>query len=194
MVKVIAICGSPRKGGNTEQLLNICLERIRESGGQTELITLCNRKIHGCIACMKCRENKDGKCYGHDDDLNEIASKVFAADALIVGSPVYFSTPTPEILAVLHRIGYVNRGTGGLLRNKVGASIAVARHAGQNFTIAAMNYFFLINEMIQPGSSYWNVGFGKDKGDIMNDKEAIATVRTTADNIMELLGMMNKSL
>lgn len=190
MAKVIGICGSPRKNGNTEQLLNVCMNRIRELGGEAELITLCDKNIRGCIACMKCKEKKDGKCHGHDDELNDIAAKIYDADAVIFGSPVYFGTPTPEILAVIHRIGYVNRASGGLLRNKVGTSIAVARHAGQNFTLATMNFFFYINEMIQPGSSYWNVAFGRDKGEVMNDVEGLETITKTAENIVELVGKL----
>lgn len=186
-MKIVAVCGSPRKGGNTEQLLNVCLSRISSLGGETELITLCDKTVNGCIACMKCKDAKDGKCYGHKDDLNDIAAKIYDADALILGSPVYFGTPTPEILALIHRIGYSGRAGGEPLRNKVGASVAVARHAGQNFTLAAMNFFFYINEMIQPGSSYWNVGFGRNIGDVMNDEEGLATVTRTAENIVELL-------
>jgi multimeric flavodoxin WrbA len=190
MVKAVAICGSPRKGGNTEHLLNVCLGRIKELGGETELITLHGKNIRGCIACMQCKEKKDGKCHAHNDELNEIAAKIYDADAVIFGSPVYFGTPTPEILAVIHRLGYVNRATGGLLSGKVGTSIAVARHAGQNFTLATMNFFFYINEMIQPGSSYWNVAFGRDAGDVMNDAEGLETVRKTAENIVELVAKL----
>ena len=104
MGKILAICGSPRKGGNTEQLLNICLDRAKELGAETKLIALHDREVRGCIACMQCKQHGDGKCYGHEDDLNDIASEVYTTDALILGSPVYFSTPTPEILAVIHRL------------------------------------------------------------------------------------------
>jgi multimeric flavodoxin WrbA len=187
LIKIVGICGSPRKGGNTEQLLDFCLGRINELGGETRLITLHDKDISGCIACRRCRERKDGKCYGHDDDFNAIADEVYAADGLILGSPVYISTPTPEILAVIHRLGYANRGAGGLLDNKAGAAIAVARHAGQNFTLAAMSYFFYISGMIQPGSIYWNIGFGKDKGEVMNDAEGLETVKKTAENMVALI-------
>jgi multimeric flavodoxin WrbA len=186
-MKIIGICGSPRKDGNTEQLLAVCLEAARNAGSDTELITLCDKEIKGCIACMKCKDKKDGKCYGHNDNLNEIIEKVFSADGLIFGSPVYFGTPTPEILAVIHRLGYVNRASGGLLKNKAGAAIAVARHAGQNFTLATMSFFFYINEMIQPGSTYWNVAFGGDKGEVMSDEEGLATARRTGENMAELI-------
>ena len=193
MFKIVGICGSPRKGGNTEQILAYCLRRAGELGAETKLITLHDKDIRGCIACMKCREKKDGRCYGRDDDLNGIAAEVYSADGLIVASPVYFGTPTPEILAVLHRIGYVNRASGDLLKGKAGAAIAVARHAGQNFTLAAMSFFFYINEMVQPGSTYWNVAFGRDKGEVMNDAEALNTVKRTAENMVELIERMKCS-
>ncbi len=192
-MKIIGICGSPRNGGNTEQLLSVCLDAAHKAGSETELITLCDKNISGCIACMKCKDKKDGRCYGHDDDMNDIMGKIFKADGLILASPVYFGTPTPDILCVIHRLGYVNRASGGLLKDKAGAAIAVARHAGQNFTLATMSFFFYINEMIQPGSSYWNVGFGRDKGDVMNDEEAVATVIHTGRNMVELISKMTGS-
>ncbi len=188
---ITGICGSPRRNGNTQQLLEYCLGRITELGIETKLITLCDKEIHGCIACMKCKEIKDRHCHGHDDDLNPIADKIYASDGLIIGSPVYFGTPTSMILAMLHRVGYVSRANGGLLDGKAATSIAVARHAGQNFTLATMNFFFYINGLIQPGSTYWNVAFGRNPGDVMNDAEGLATVRHTAENMVDLLRKLN---
>jgi multimeric flavodoxin WrbA len=187
MIKVAGICGSPRPNGNTEQLLSFCLNRVEELGGQTKLITLHDKEVRGCIACVKCREITDRKCHGHADDFNNIADEIYSADGLILASPVYFSTPTPEILAVVHRLGYVSRGNKGLLRGKAGAAIAVARHSGQNFTLASMNFFFYINEMVQPGSTYWNIAFGRNKGEVLNDTEGLETVKRTAENMFDLI-------
>jgi multimeric flavodoxin WrbA len=89
-------------------------------------------------------------------------------------------------------VGYVARRHPELLRRKVGAAIVVARRAGQNFTFAQLNYFFLISEMIVPGSNYWNVAFGREKGEVQNDKEGIETVQTLAKNMAWLMQKIGK--
>jgi multimeric flavodoxin WrbA len=110
-----------------------------------------------------------------------------AADGILVGSPVYFGSATPETMALLDRVGYVARHHGNLLRRKVGAAIVVARRAGQNFTFAQLNYFFLIGEMIVPGSTYWNIAVAREKGAVTADTEGIQTVKNLAANVAWLL-------
>jgi multimeric flavodoxin WrbA len=105
----------------------------------------------------------------------------------LVGSPVYFGSATPQVMAMLDRVGYVARKHPQLLRRKVGAAIVVARRAGQNFTFAQLNYFFLISEMIVPGSSYWNIGYGREIGDVEKDEEGIGTMKILGQNMAWLL-------
>ena len=109
------------------------------------------------------------------------------ADGILVGSPVYFGSATPQTMALLDRVGYVSVKSSRFLRHKVGAAIVVARRAGQNFTFAQLNYFFLINEMFIPGSTYWNVAFGREKGEVRNDAEGVRTVENLAKNMAHLL-------
>jgi multimeric flavodoxin WrbA len=109
------------------------------------------------------------------------------SDGILIGSPVYFGSATPQTMALLDRVGYVARANDNLLRRKVGAAIVVARRAGQNFTFAQLNYFFLISEMIVPGSTYWNCAFGKEKGEVTNDQEGLDTVRRLAQNMAWLM-------
>jgi len=179
-MKVVGIVGSPRKGGNTERLVSESLEVIAQDGIETELICLADREIHPCTACLSCR--RLGRCK-IEDDFQGVYEKMLEADGIIVGSPVYFSSPTPNVLALFHRAGYVAQSTGRPFERKVGGPIAVARRAGQNFVLAQMLFFFLHQGMIVPGSTYWNMAIGREAGDVTNDTEGIQTVRNFGANV-----------
>jgi multimeric flavodoxin WrbA len=182
-MKAVAICGSPRKEGNTEFLLRRCLAKLAESGIETELVPLAGKTIKGCVACQGCRETRDKTCAIKDDDFHPVFEKILEADIVVVGSPVYFGSATPETMALLDRAGYVSMANGRLLSRKLGGPVAVARRAGQNFTYAQMLYWFTINDMIVPGSVYWNVAFGRAKGDAEQDEEGIRTVERFGENL-----------
>ena len=106
------------------------------------------------------------------------------ADGIILASPVYFSSATPKIKALIDRAGYVSIAKGRVFENKVGGPMAVARRAGQNFTFAEMLFFFLHQGMIVPGSTYWNIAFGRAKGEVSNDKEGMETARNFAKKMV----------
>jgi multimeric flavodoxin WrbA len=116
-----------------------------------------------------------------------MVERFIEADGILVGSPVYFGSATPQTMALLDRVGYVSRHNQNFLRRKVGAAVVVARRAGQNFTFAQLNYFFLISEMIVPGSTYWNIAFGREKGEVAADTEGIETVKRLAANMAWLM-------
>jgi multimeric flavodoxin WrbA len=189
-MKILAVSGSPRKGGNTELLLQVALDKLAADGFETELLSLAGRPVRGCTACGVCRKNNDVKCVIPDPAFEGIVEKFIAADGILIGSPVYFGSATPEIMAVLDRVGYVTRSQ-KLLRRKVGASMAVGRRAGMNFTFAQLNYFFLPNEMIVPGSTYWNVARGAAPGEVLDDEEGVETIKTLAENMGWLLKQLN---
>ncbi|TCO07914.1 flavodoxin family protein [Natronoflexus pectinivorans] len=186
-MKVLAINGSPRKGGNTELMIQEVFKTLEKHGIETEVFQLGGKKVNGCTACNKCREKADGKCHIQNDIINQCIEKMREADGIILGSPVYFSDMTPEMKALIDVSGYALRGCGNSLRRKAGAAVAVARRAGGTNTFVNMNQFFLIMEMIIPGSSYWNVGYGKDKGDVLKDDEALKTMHTLGENMAWLL-------
>lgn len=188
-MKVLAINGSPRKGGNTEILLNRALTVLKEDGIEGEIIQVGGTPMRGCMACGHCHKVMDGTCAIKDDNFHEILLKMKEADIIIVGSPVYFGSATPELMALLDRAGYVGRSLGYFTR-KVGGPITMARRAGQNFTYAQLMYWFMINEFIVPGSSYWNIGFGKEKGDVQSDTEANTTIERFAENLAWLAGKL----
>jgi multimeric flavodoxin WrbA len=186
-VKVLGISGSPRREGNTDILVHTALEVLAGEGLQTEFLSLADRPIKPCVACRGCFASDTIRCVQEDPTFEGILEKFAEADGLLIGSPVYFGSATPQIMALLDRVGYVSRKHPQLLRRKVGAAIVVARRAGQNFTFAQLNYFFLISEMIVPGSTYWNVAFGREKGEVRNDAEGLDTVKNLARNMAWLM-------
>ncbi len=182
-MKAIAICGSPRENGNTETLLTTCLDVLETEGIGVELIPLRTKTVQGCIACRTCQKTKDKTCAIKDDDFHDIFQVMQQADIIVVGSPVYFGSATPQLMTLLDRAGYVSRANGDLFSRKVGGPITVARRAGQNFTYAQLLYWFMVNDMVVPGSTYWNVAIGRAPGDVNDDTEGIETVQRFAQNL-----------
>ena len=190
-MKVLAINGSPRKGGNTAHLIKHVFEELEREGIDTELVELSGHRIRGCIACYRCIELKNGRCSLDDDILNELVGKMVEADGIVLGSPTYVSDVTAEMKAVIDRATYVTRGNGGLLRRKVGAAVSAVRRAGSIHALDTINHFFAISEMIVPGSSYWNLGIGRDVGEVEDDEEGIRCMHTLGINIAWLLKKIN---
>ncbi|HDM75557.1 MAG TPA: flavodoxin family protein [Deltaproteobacteria bacterium] len=192
-MKVVAFCGSPRKKGNTRQALEMVCEVLESEGISTSIIQIGGKKIHGCIACYKCGKEKDGRCHGHKDDkLNEYIEAMRKADGILIGSPTYFSNVSPEVKALIDRAGLVARMNGSFFKRKVGAAVVVARRCGASHVFSSINYFFLISEMIVPGSSYWNMGLALKPGEIQKDEEAVKTFKDLGTNMAWLLKKINK--
>ena len=190
-MKVVAINGSARKDGNTAILINQALQELKAEGIETEMIQLSGQSIRGCTACGKCFENKDKKCVVDNDPLNEYLAKMLEADGIILGSPTYFADLSAELKAVIDRAGFVARANANLFKHKVGAAIVAVRRAGAIHAFDSINHFFLISEMIIPGSSYWNIGFGLKKGDAENDEEGLETMQQLGKNMAWLLKKIN---
>ncbi|HUJ88684.1 MAG TPA: flavodoxin family protein [Syntrophorhabdales bacterium] len=187
-MKVVAFNGSARKDGNTAILLNYALAELRKEGIDTELVQLAGKNIRGCIACRKCAEKKDKRCHGVTNDIvNECIEKMVEAAAIILGSPTYFSDVTSEMKALIDRAGFVAKGNGDLFKKKVGAAVVAMRRAGAIHAFDSINHFFFINQMIVPGSSYWNVGIGRDIGEVEADAEGVQTMKTLGQNMAWLL-------
>jgi len=186
-MKVIAFNGSARKDGNTAIFVKQALEALQKQGIETEMVQLSGQKLRGCTACYKCFDNKDKKCAVTDDPVNEYIAKMVEADAIILASPTYFADITAELKALIDRAGLVARANGNMFKRKVGAAIVAVRRAGAIHAFDTINHFFLIGEMIVPGSSYWNIGFGLKKGDANSDEEGLDTMQTLGQNIAWLL-------
>jgi multimeric flavodoxin WrbA len=186
-MKVVAINGSARKDGNTAILIRKVFSVLESEGIETELIQLAGEQIHGCMACGTCRKVKNMECKIVNDNVNEYIKKMVEADGIILGSPTYFSMMTPEMKALIDRAGFVAMANGGLFKRKVGAAVVAVRRAGAVPTFDGINHFFLISQMIVPGSSYWNVGIGLNPGDVEKDAEGMQTMETLGKNMAWLL-------
>jgi len=171
-MKAVAINGSPRKGGNTEILLKKALAPLTASGWETEFIQIGGTPIRGCRACYECFKKKNSRCSQKDDVFNRCFEKMAAADAIILGSPTYFTDVSAEMKALLDRAGLVALANSGLFRGKIGAAVVAVRRGGGTHAFDTMNHMFLMSGAIVPGSTYWNLGFGLDKGDVARDDEA----------------------
>jgi multimeric flavodoxin WrbA len=182
-MKAVAFCGSARKGGNTAFLLNTVLERLDGLGIETELVELAGHDITGCKACYGCFKNKDNRCVIDKDGVNDYIAKMMAADIILLGSPTYFASLSSELKALIDRCGMVSRANGDLYKRKLGAAVVAVRRAGAIHVFDSINHFFLIGQMIVVGSSYWNIGRGREKGEVAGDEEGILTMRTLGDNI-----------
>ena len=190
-MKVIAFNGSSRKEGNTATLLNLVLDELKAEGIETELYSLAGKPVQGCIGCFKCFEKKNKRCNVDKDIINECIQKMVEADGILLGSPTYFADVSASMKALIERCGMVGRANADLYKRKVGAAVVAVRRAGGLHVFNSLNYFFTINEMIIPGSSYWNIGIGRQPGEVNNDVEGVQTMKNLGKNMAWLLKKIN---
>jgi multimeric flavodoxin WrbA len=200
-MKAIGIVGSPRENGNTEYFTRIALEELKNTGFETNLILLKDKEIKPCRACYGCVKAK--RCV-IEDDFAPVFDEIVSADGLIIGSPVYHASMTPELKALLDRTGFSGRWASNEMKGKsdnyswdnasvfsgkVGVPIAIARRAGHDFTFAQLLLWLTVNEFIVPGSVYWNIGMAGKGGarDAADDAEGIATIKHTAKNMAYII-------
>jgi len=189
-MKVVAINGSARRDGNTALLISHVFAELEKEGIETGMIQLAGEVIRGCTACYRCFATKDRKCAvstESGDIVNECIARVVEADGVIIASPTYFADVSAETKAIIDRVGMVGRANPGLYRRKVGAAVVAVRRAGAIHVFDTINHFFLIAEMIIPGSSYWNVGMGRNIGEVEGDQEGVATMADLGKNMAWLM-------
>jgi multimeric flavodoxin WrbA len=192
-MKVLGINCSPRKNGNTELLIREVFRALEKEGIKTEFFQLGGKRVSGCIACMKCKKKGDGKCHQKNDVINECIEKMVKADGIIIGSPVYHADICADAKALIEVSGYALRASGNPLKRKAGAAVIAVRRAGAVHSFDSINHFFLINEMIIPGSSYWNIGIGREKGEVLKDEEGMKTMKVLGQNMAWLLKKIKKA-
>jgi multimeric flavodoxin WrbA len=173
-------------------MLGWAAEELSKAGVEVEIFQLGGRSVAGCKACGACWEKRDRRCVQDQDPVNEVIAKMIEADGLILGSPVYFSDLTPELKALIDRGGFVTLGNGRLMTRKVGAAVVVARRAGQVHTYDSINHFFGIMGMFTVGSIYWNLGVGREPGEVNQDGEAKETMITLGQNMAWLLNKIHR--
>jgi multimeric flavodoxin WrbA len=182
-MKAVAINGSPRPVGNTEIMLKKVLEPLEAAGWSTEYRQIGGKPVRGCMACFKCVEKKNGRCVIEGDVVNENLELMYAADAIILGSPTYFADVTAELKALIDRAGFVALANGGAFSGKIGAAVVAVRRGGATHVFDTINHLFLISSMIIPGSLYWNLGMGLDRGDVLKDDEAMRNMHHLGQTI-----------
>jgi multimeric flavodoxin WrbA len=186
-MKVVAFNGSPRKQGNTSILIDKVFDELKREGIKTEQINLTGSPLKGCTACMACLKNQDKRCIIDNDIINQCIEKMLEADAIILGSPTYFSDVTAEMKALIDRSGMVVRVNGDLLKRKIGAAVVAVRRGGSGHVFNSLNHFFFISQMIVPGSIYWNFAFGRLVGEVEDDEEGMETMKVLGQNMAWLL-------
>jgi multimeric flavodoxin WrbA len=182
-MKVVAFNGSARKDGNTAHLIRHVFGELESEGIGTELVQLAGMRIRGCIACYKCWENKDRHCAVKNDFLNECLDRMVDAQGIILGSPTYFANVSTELKALIDRAGMVSLANDSMLQRKVGAAVVAVRRGGAIHVFNSINHFFFIEQMVVPGSSYWNMGIGREPGQVEEDEEGIGTMKNLGRNM-----------
>ena len=186
----VAINGSPRRGGNTDILLHRVLAPLDEAGWETEFVQLGGKPIRGCAACRKCFKLQDGTCGVDDGVFNPIMEKMLRADAIILGSPTYFTDVSAELKALLDRSGMTAIANGRAFAGKIGAGVVAVRRGGATHVFDTINHMFLMSQMIVPGSTYWNMGYGREKGEVEGDAEGLANM----ENLGRTIAWLGKAM
>ncbi|MFZ5427232.1 MAG: flavodoxin family protein [Thermodesulfobacteriota bacterium] len=190
-MKVLAINGSARKDGNTAIMVRAVFEELEKEGIETRMEQLSGVKLTGCIACYECFKRKDKRCAVKKDAMNGLIEQMLAADGIILASPTYFADVTAGLRAVIERAGMVARACDDMFARKVGAAVVALRRGGGMQTFNSLNSFFFIGQMVVPGSSYWNMGFGREPGQVENDQEGIKTMRDLGRNMAWVMKKLN---
>lgn len=191
-MKVFALNGSARKDGNTALLIRHVFAELEPEGIETELVQLAGHTIRGCTACYRCFERKDGHCAVTGDIVNDCIDRMREADGIIIGSPTYFADVTAETKALIDRSGMVARANYEFYRRKVGAAVVAVRRGGAIHAFDTINHFFTIGQMVTVGSSYWNIGIGRESGAVEGDTEGLQTMTTLGKNMAWLLKKLHE--
>ncbi|MBW4846333.1 MULTISPECIES: flavodoxin family protein [Clostridia] len=187
-MKVIAINGSPRKNGNTNQALKIMADELEQQGIEVEIIQIGHLNIHGCIHCGYCWTSEGNHCVFKDDIVNETAKKMREADGFILGSPTYYAGIAGTMKAFLDRVFFTSSD---YFKYKVATSISVVRRAGGVDVVHQLNNYLNLAQTVIPPSQYWTVAYGMDKGEIIQDEEGIQTIRKNARSMAWLLKIID---
>ena len=181
---VLMINGSPHPEGNTSIALGEIARQLAEHGIESETVWIGNKPVRGCIVCGKCKERASGRCVFDDDVCNRISEKFVEADALVVGSPVYYGQPNGAVLSIIQRAFFSN---GAQIAGKPAAAVAVCRRGGASAAFETLNLPFQMMDMPVVTSQYWNIVYGREPGQAALDVEGLQTMRTLANNLAWLL-------
>lgn len=190
-MKVIGLCGSGRKGGNTALIMRSVFQELEKQGIEVELIELYNKDIDYCKGCFACKGKRN--CVFQKDDFNGILNKIITADGILLGSPVYSADVSAKMKTFLDRAGVVVATNPHLLQHKVGASVSAVRRAGGLQAVDAMNHFLLNKEILVVGSTYWNMVYGFNIGEALQDEEGMRNMQNLGQNMAWLLNLISSA-
>ena len=187
-MKVLAINGSPRADGNTATALRLVIHALENEGIATELVTIGQKVIRGCLACYQCRERQNQRCAFDGDEVNALIPKMIEADGILLGTPVYYSGINGTMKSFLDRVFFA---AGPKMRHKAGAAVVAVRRSGGSVTFDQLNKYFLISQMYVVGSNYWNIIHGMMPGEVEQDAEGQQVMRTLGQNMAWLLKLID---
>ncbi len=192
MQRILGIVGSPRPGGNTEQLVQRVLDTARSEGAETKLFVLAGKAVAPCLACDECVGGPPDFCVQHDA-MADLYPLMLWADAIVFGSPVYMGTMTAQLKAVFDRARPL-----WLMENALSRTVAAAvvvgegRWGGQELTIQNIHWAALNHGMIVVGSASmtygnWEVcGQADAPGDVLRDEAALRAAEGLARRLVRL--------
>ncbi|MDO5411541.1 MAG: flavodoxin family protein [Lachnospiraceae bacterium] len=183
-MKVLLLNGSPHKNGCTHTALSIIANQLEKNGVESEIVHIAAKPVRGCSGCGTCKKDDKKRCVFLDGGVNEVIDKLESADALIVGSPVYYASPNGTVLSFLDRMFCAGSS---YLANKPAAAVVSARRAGTTATLDAINKYFTINRMPVVSSNYWNMVHGSCAEEVLKDEEGVQIMRVLADQMAWLL-------
>ena len=189
-MKVLLINGSPHKNGNTYAALREICTQLERDGIYGDIVHIGARPVRSCIACGQCKLNGNNRCIFDDDICNQIAAEMEHADALIVGSPVYYGQPSGSVLSLIQRLFF---SAGAVCKGKPAAAVTVCRRGGATSAFQTLNMPFMMMNMPVVTSQYWNIAYGRDPGQAQLDTEGMQTMRTLARNMAWMLKKIHSS-
>ncbi len=182
-MKVLLINGSPRGEGCTYTALTEVASALQECGVETEIVSVGNRPVRGCIGCGTCSRTGSGRCVFDDDVVNEILAKAEEADGYVFGTPVHFASASGAITSLMDRMFYA----GKCFAHKPAAAIASCRRGGASASFDQLNKYFTIRNMPVVASNYWNMVHGNTPDEVRQDAEGMQTMRILGRNMAWLL-------
>lgn len=183
-MKALLLNGSPHEHGCTYTALCEVEKALHAHGIETEFMWLGKQPVQGCVACGGCKNT--GRCV-FNDGVNRLIDRLDEFDALVIGSPVYYSAPAGQLVAFLNRLFYAG---GGKMAHKIAAAVVSCRRGGSTATFEQLNQYFGISNMIVATSQYWNQVHGACPEDVLRDEEGLQTMRTLGENIAWLCRLL----
>ncbi len=182
-MKVLLVCGSPRRGGTYSALKKVA-ESLKEEGIESEIFEVGNKAVNDCISCGHCMRNKTNRCVFDDDIVNKLIEKAEECDGFVFGTPVYYAHPTGRILTILDRAFYAGKK---MFMFKPASAIACARRAGTTASLDVMNKYFTVSQMPVVSSTYWNTIHGNNEEETAKDEEGMQTMYNLGKNMAWML-------